>query len=124
MGWGDAGEGGEAGCVTGWGSSGEHCGVECDECEIAGCVISWVNIGGDFAAPTSGHWGHCFSKNRADCRVLSGRRCKCICSCRCSFGLLDGLVSGKVSLDSIGSVFSCSCGGGHCLSQPARQVPQ
>lgn len=113
------GESGEAGCVTGWDSSG---GLECDECEIAGCVTSWDNIGCDCATT-----GSCFGNDRADCRTESGRRCKYIwscCCCRFGIGPLDELVSGNVSLGSFFSVFSCSCGGGDCLSQPARQVPK
>lgn len=122
MGW---GESGEAGCVSGWDISGGQFVMGHDKWEKAGCVARWDNCGCDCAIhrSTSSCWGDCRSKYTAgDCRTKSGRRYKCICSCR--IGVQGGLGSGKVSLASISSALSCACGGGDCLSQPARDVPK
>lgn len=98
-----------------------------ERCEIAGCVRSWDNAGWDWTTVWSSHRNDCHRTDWApDFRTQSGRRYKCICSCFCSFisGLPADPDSDKVSLGSISSVFSCSCGGGDCLSQPARRVPK
>lgn len=91
--------------------------VDCSFLEKSCTDMSWDKNGCDFAMHCSTHWRNCSGQIRHDWSRKWGRRCKCICGCCSSFGLLDGLVSGKMSLDSSSSVFSCSCGGGDCLSQ-------